>query len=52
MTESAREAEGTGEQESLQPLLGALDLLGGSAAAGYCSGGVCHYPAPSVEKGE
>jgi len=52
MTESAREAEGADGQEGRQPLLGTLDLLGGSAAAGYCSGGVCHYPAPSVEKAE
>ncbi|MBW8762567.1 MAG: hypothetical protein JF592_08265 [Microbacterium sp.] len=50
MTDSARDTAAEAP-ESLQPLLGTLDLLS-DAAAGYCSGGVCHFPAPSVEKAE
>lgn len=30
------------------PLAGALNLLDGDAA-GYCSGGVCHIPAPKTQ---
>ena len=43
--------EDTVQQEApigLQPLPGALDLLDGGAA-GYCSNGVCHFPAPKAE---
>ncbi|HZU94724.1 hypothetical protein D3C73_1466130 [compost metagenome] len=50
MTDSARETAAPAA-EGLQPLLGTLNLLDGEAA-GYCSGGVCHYPLPSVEKAE
>jgi len=32
----------------LAPLPGALNLLD-DAAAGYCSGGVCHFPAPKTQ---
>lgn len=31
----------------LAPLPGSLNLLG-EDAAGYCSGGVCHFPAPKA----
>ncbi|WP_341945834.1 hypothetical protein ABS642_06920 [Microbacterium sp. A8/3-1] len=30
------------------PLAGALNLLEADAA-GYCSGGVCHFPAPKTQ---
>ncbi|MDF2508176.1 MAG: hypothetical protein K0Q52_2035 [Microbacterium sp.] len=43
--------EDTVQQEApigLQPLPGALDLIEGDAA-GYCSNGVCHFPAPKAE---
>lgn len=49
MTDSARDVASSEGPEGLQPLLGTLNLLGDDAA-GYCSGGVCHFPAPSVEK--
>lgn len=32
----------------LQPLTGAPNLLDDDAA-GYCSGGVCHFPAPKTQ---
>ncbi|MFK4761067.1 hypothetical protein ACI3KS_09060 [Microbacterium sp. ZW T5_45] len=32
----------------LAPLPGALNLLD-DAAVGYCSGGVCHFPAPKTQ---
>jgi hypothetical protein len=39
------------EQEApsgLQPLPGTLNLLD-EGSAGYCSGGVCHFPAPKTQ---
>ncbi len=51
MTESQRETAGAEAPEAPEPLLGTLNLLGGDAA-GYCSGGVCHFPAPPAEKAE
>lgn len=33
----------------LQPLPDAVNLLDDDAA-GYCSGGVCHFPAPKAQK--
>lgn len=33
---------------AIQPLPGALNLLDDDAA-GYCSGGVCHFPAPKTQ---
>ncbi len=39
----------TDAPEGLQPLSNMLNLLGGDAA-GFCSGGVCHIPAPSEKK--
>lgn len=51
MTDTARDTAAAEAPEGLQPLLGSLNLLGGDAA-GYCSGGVCHFPAPSAEKAE
>jgi hypothetical protein len=41
----------TTEQDAptvLQPLPGAANLLDDDAA-GYCSGGVCHFPAPKTQ---
>lgn len=35
-------------QPALQPLPDALNLLE-NGAAGYCSGGVCHFPAPKTQ---
>ncbi|WP_197462102.1 hypothetical protein [Microbacterium sp. CH1] len=45
MTESKQESTGQDAPLGLQPLPGAIELLDG-AAAGYCSNGVCHIPAP------
>ena len=36
------------EPAGLQPLLDSLNLLEGEAA-GYCSNGVCQFPAPTSE---
>nr|WP_201469281.1 hypothetical protein [Microbacterium hydrocarbonoxydans] len=33
---------------ALQPLPDALNLLDNDSA-GYCSGGVCHFPAPKTQ---
>ncbi len=45
MTESKQESTGQDAPLGLQPLPGAIELLDGGAA-GYCSNGVCHIPAP------
>ncbi|WP_336642497.1 hypothetical protein [Microbacterium sp. MMO-113] len=45
MTESKQENTGQDAPLGLQPLPGAIELLDGDAA-GYCSNGVCHLPAP------
>ncbi|MFF5625962.1 hypothetical protein ACFY5A_11375 [Microbacterium sp. NPDC012755] len=51
MTKIQGDGVGADAPETLHSLLGTLNLLGDDAA-GYCSGGVCHFPAPPVEKAE
>lgn len=51
MTDTQGEITAADAPEGLRPLLGTLNLLGGDAA-GYCSDGVCHIPAPAVKQGE
>ncbi len=46
MTESKQENTGQDAPLGLQPLPGGIELLDGDAA-GYCSNGVCHIPAPT-----
>ncbi|WP_166706058.1 hypothetical protein [Microbacterium hydrocarbonoxydans] len=51
MTDTHGEITAVDAPEGLRPLPGALNLLSG-VAAGYCSDGVCHVPAPAVKQGE
>ncbi|WEK62615.1 MAG: hypothetical protein P0Y60_07730 [Candidatus Microbacterium colombiense] len=45
MDKTQQDATEQGAPIGLQPLPDALNLLD-DVAAGYCSGGVCHFPAP------
>lgn len=51
MTDTQGEITAADAPEGLLPLLGTLSLLGADAA-GYCSDGVCHIPAPAVRRSE
>lgn len=48
MTEKTHENTAQETPQGLTPLPGAIDLLDGEAA-GYCSNGVCHIPAPKTQ---
>lgn len=48
MTDSAQRAAEQDAPPVLQPLPDAAHLLDG-VAAGYCSNGVCHFPAPKSQ---
>lgn len=47
MTEKTPENTEPLSPSALQPVPGALELLDGEAV-GYCSDGVCHFPAPKT----